>query len=56
MDRSVRAVSKGYNLVNMSRRSLSYETRLRKYSKRYALRGEYRQQEKKKKEEAKKSL
>eukprot|EP01121_Diplochlamys_sp_Union-15-3_P004173 TRINITY_DN1416_c0_g1_i7.p1 TRINITY_DN1416_c0_g1~~TRINITY_DN1416_c0_g1_i7.p1 ORF type:complete len:801 (+),score=218.27 TRINITY_DN1416_c0_g1_i7:736-3138(+) len=34
MERGRRALTKGYNLVNMSRRSLTYEQRLFKYSKR----------------------
>lgn len=34
MERAQRALCKRYNLVNMSRRSLSYETRLAKYSRR----------------------
>jgi len=34
MDRWIRAINKGYNLVNQSRRSLTYEVRLFKYSKR----------------------
>jgi len=34
MERGRRALTKGYNLVNMSRRSLTYEVRLFKYSKR----------------------
>ena len=33
-ERFQRALNKGYNLVNMTRRSLTYETRLRKYAKR----------------------
>ena len=32
--RARRALNKGYNLVNMTRRSLTYETRLKKYAKR----------------------
>src|SRR5690349_21727612 len=34
LPRAQRAINKGYNLVDMSRRSLTYETRLFKYSKR----------------------
>eukprot|EP01112_Ceratiomyxa_fruticulosa_P018058 TRINITY_DN5726_c0_g1_i2.p1 TRINITY_DN5726_c0_g1~~TRINITY_DN5726_c0_g1_i2.p1 ORF type:complete len:905 (-),score=210.35 TRINITY_DN5726_c0_g1_i2:202-2916(-) len=34
MERFQRAITKGYNLVNETRRSLTYETRLLKYSKR----------------------
>jgi hypothetical protein len=34
MERAQRALSKRYNLLNVTRRSLSYETRLAKYSRR----------------------
>ena len=34
LPRAQRAINKGYNLVDMSRRSLTYEPRLFKYSKR----------------------
>eukprot|EP00026_Physarum_polycephalum_P000150 Phypoly_transcript_00150.p1 GENE.Phypoly_transcript_00150~~Phypoly_transcript_00150.p1 ORF type:complete len:1663 (-),score=347.22 Phypoly_transcript_00150:165-5153(-) len=34
LERACRAITRGYNLVDMSRRSLTYESRLYKYSKR----------------------